>query len=85
MEETAVVVFENENAGISVDIEVPIYISANDLIMALNDVYKLGIEPNDIFNGYLAAENPIAFLRGNKTLQEFGIHNATRIIYRRDK
>lgn len=85
MEETAVVVFENENTGLSVDIEVPLHISANDLIMALNDVYTLDIEPDDIFNCYLVAENPIAFLRGNKTLQEFGVHNATRIIYRRDK
>lgn len=85
MEETAVVVFENENIGMSVDIEVPLHISANDLIMALNDVYALDIEPDDIFNCYLVAENPIAFLRGNKTLQEFGIHNATRIIYRRTK
>ena len=48
MEETAVVVFENENTGLSVDIEVPLHISANDLIMALNDVYTLDIEPDDI-------------------------------------
>ena len=46
--------------------------------------YRLVEDTDDIFNCYLAAENPIVFLRGNKTLKEFGIRNGSHIIYRRD-
>lgn len=83
MEEKAVVVFRNQDSKMQVDLEIPLGITANDLVLALNEAYGLGIDTNDIFNCYLVAENPIAFLRGNKTLKEFGIRNGSYIIYRR--
>ena len=58
-------------------------ITANDLVLALNEAYGLGMDTDNIFSCYLVAENPIAFLRGNKTLKEFGIRNGSYIIYRR--
>ena len=48
-------------------------ITANDLVLALNEAYGLEMDTENIFSCYLVAENPIAFLRGNKTLKEFGI------------
>ena len=83
MEEKAVVVFINQESKKQVDLEIPLEITANDLVLALNEAYGLGIDTNDIFNCYFVAENPIAFLRGNKTLKEFGIRNGSYIIYRR--
>ena len=83
MEEKAVVVFINQESKKQVDLEIPLEITANDLVLALNEAYGLGIDTNDIFNCYRVAENPIAFLRGNKTLKEFGIRNGSYIIYRR--
>lgn len=83
MEEKAVVEFVNVHSNLHVDLEVPLGITANDLVLALNEAYALGIDTNNIFNCYLAAENPIAFLRGNKTLKEYGIRNGSCIIYRR--
>ena len=83
MEEKAVVIFINQERKKQVDLEIPLEITANDLVLALNEAYGLGIDTNDIFNCYLVAENPIAFLRGNKTLKEFGIRNGSYIIYRR--
>lgn len=83
MEEKAVVIFINQESKKQVDLEIPLEITANDLVLALNEAYGLGIDTNDIFNCYLVAENPIAFLRGNKTLKEFGIRNGSYIIYRR--
>ena len=83
MEEKAVVVFINQESKKQVDLEIPLEITANDLVLALNEAYGLGIDTNDIFNCYLVAENPIAFLIGNKTLKEFGIRNGSYIIYRR--
>lgn len=43
--------------------------------------YGLGIDITDIKNCYLKAENPIALLRGNKTLFQYGIHNGSIISY----
>lgn len=83
MEEKAVVEFVNYENKSQVDLEIPLGITANDLVLALNEAYSLGLDTNNIFSCYLVAENPIAFLRGNKTLKEFGIRNGSYIIYRR--
>lgn len=60
VEDSAVIIFENRMTGFVTDIEVPLQISANDLIVALNDVCSLGIDSEDIFECYLVAEHPIA-------------------------
>ncbi len=85
MEETAIVLFKNINDNTIQEIEVPLYITANDLVIALNQAFSLEMNVNDIFNCYLVAVNPIVFIRGNKTLEELGIRNGTEIIYKRDK
>ncbi|MBR2401427.1 MAG: hypothetical protein IKB01_01475 [Lachnospiraceae bacterium] len=84
MKETAIVEFCNINKGSRVEIEVPLDITANDLVLALNEAYQLGMNVEDIFSCYLVAENPICFLRGNKTLKTMGIRNGSLIIYKRD-
>lgn len=76
----AIVIFNITKRNFSVDIEVPLYISANELVIALNSAYDLNIDVSDIKNCYLKAERPIALLRGNKTLAEYGIRNGS-IIY----
>ena len=50
---------------------------------ALNEAYKLGIEMADSKERYLCAENPIAFLRGNKKLVDFGLRNGSVIVFKR--
>ena len=79
MEENVTIVLNILNRNMSVDIEVPLFISANELVIALNSAYDLGIDISDVKKCYLKAENPIAFLKGNKTLQEYGIRNGTVI------
>lgn len=79
--ETAIVIFRIEKQNTTVDLEVPLFITANELVMALNSAYDLQIDTSDIKNCYLKAENPIALLRGNKTLEEFGVRNGTVIYY----
>lgn len=81
--ETVVVEFRNENTGYVSEIEVPLYITANELLYALNEAYKLGIEMADSKERYLCAENPIAFLRGNKKLVDFGLRNGSVIVFKR--
>lgn len=65
------------------DIEVAGDVTANELVIALNQAYGLGIDLSDITKCYLKTENPIALLKGNKTLEEFGLRNRTIINYLR--
>lgn len=75
----AIIVFKIHKRNIAVDLEVPLFITANELVNALSSAYSLDIDSSDIKNCYLKAENPIALLKGNKTLAEFGIRNGSVI------
>jgi len=79
--DTAIVILNITKRNFTVDLEVPLYISANELVIALNAAYELGIDTSDIKNCYLKAENPIVLLKGNKTLAEFGLRNGSVINY----
>ncbi len=79
--EKAIIIFNIARKNISVDLEIPLGISANELVYALNAAYDLEIDTTDIKNCYLKAENPITLLKGNKTLAEFGIRNGSIINY----
>lgn len=76
----AIIIFNNMQTNSVVDIEVPLDITANELVVGLNSAYDLGIDTTDIKKCYLKAENPIALLRGNKTLSQYGIRNGS-IVY----
>lgn len=77
----AIIVFKAQKKRITSDLEIPLNISANDLVIALNTAFDLKIDVSDINNCYLKAEKPIALLRGNKTLQEYGIRNGSIICF----
>lgn len=79
--ETVIVIFNMINRNIVKDIEVPTYITANELVLALNEAYDLKIDISNIKKCYLKAERPIALLKGNKTLAEFGVRNGTVIYF----
>lgn len=81
MKDTAIIILNIVKRRFTVDLEVPLDITANDLVNALNTAYDLGVDTSDIKNCYLKAENPIALLKGNKTLAEFGIRNGSVINY----
>ena len=55
------------------DVDVPLDITASDLMVGLDEAYDLGITAEDVSQRYLKAENPVALLHGNKTLGEYGI------------
>lgn len=75
----AVVIFRIHKRNLETDLEVPLDITVNDLVNALNTAYELGIDTSDMKNCYLKAENPIALLKGNRLLSEFGVRNGTII------
>lgn len=79
--EAARVIFCITKRKYAVDLEVPLDITANDFVNALNIAYKLQIDTSDIKNCYLKSENPMALLKGNKTLAEFGLRNGSVIFF----
>ncbi len=79
MENKAIIIFNITKRKFSVDLEVPLDISANELVVGLNTAYDLGIDVSDVKNCYLKAENPIALLKGNKQLLDYGVRNGTVI------
>lgn len=79
--DTAIIILNIIKRDFTVDLEVPLNISANELVVALNNAYELGIDTSDIKDCYLKMENPIALLKGNKTLAEFGLRNGSVINY----
>lgn len=83
MDNKAVVIFRILKRKQEHDLEIPLDISANELFVALNTAYELGIDTGDIKNCYLQAERPIALLKGNKSLADFGVRNGTIIYFTR--
>lgn len=81
MDEKIIVNFNIIERNISVDIEIPLDITARELVIGLNAAYELGIDTTDAKVCYLKAENPIALLRGNKLLSDYGLRNGSTIYF----
>ena len=81
MDEKIIVNFNIIERNFSVDIEIPLDITARELVIGLNAAYELGINTTDAKVCYLKAENPIALLRGNKLLSEYGLRNGSTIYF----
>lgn len=81
MEKYAIVIFKNLRTGEQKDLKIPVDITANELYSALNSVFGVNGNEKNMLSGYLKSENPINFLKGEKTLREYGIRNGTVIMY----
>lgn len=79
MANRAVVQLRIPRKGIERDLDVPLDITASELLEGLADAYDLGLEVEDESRCFVKAENPIVLLHGRKTLGEFGIGNGSTI------
>ncbi len=61
------------------DVDVPLDITAGELLQGLNEAYGLGLDTEDASQCYLKAENPVVLLHGRRTLGELGIMNGSII------
>ena len=73
----AIIIFKRKGSDAGTDIEIPLNITANELIYGLNQGINLGINMDDPKQCYLRMENPIGFLRGDTMLNEYGIRNGS--------
>lgn len=80
MDDKVIVTFQMHKRERQVDLELPLNMTAHELVTALNQAYALGIGNESM---YLACENPIALLRGGRTLETFGLRNGSVIHFTR--
>lgn len=83
MDNKVIMIFNDKKLNKKTDIEVPLNITANELIYGLAKGLHLSIDLNDVSDCYLCTDEPKALLRGDKTLEEFGLRNGTIINYDR--
>ena len=79
MENTVIIKFNYLKKNISYDLEVPLDITTKDLVMAINNIFDLGIDTSNIRNCILKVENPVVLMRGNKLLGDYGLRNGSII------
>ena len=82
MEDKVIVVFRIANMNVETDIEIPLNISANELIYGLNQAFHLRINMDNPDECYLRMENPIGLIRGDTILNEYGIRNGSVLVAR---
>ena len=75
----ATIRFIDKRRRINVDLDIPLDITANDLIAALNKMYGLGIDTENMKDCYLKSEDPIVLIKGSRTLADFGIRTGSII------
>lgn len=73
---TAIVTVNLLPGGVHHDLEVPLDISASELCSALFQKYWPE-QYGDMQRYYLRAERPIALLRGERTLREYGLRDGS--------
>lgn len=79
--ENVVIIFRARKKKIVTELEIPIGISATELVMGLNEAYDLGIDISNIRECYLISYNPIALIKGDKTIKEFGIRDGSTVLF----
>lgn len=62
-----------------IDVEIPVNISCNELMVALNSAYGLDMDVSDISKCSLKCENPTVLLKGAHILKEYGLRNGSLI------
>lgn len=75
---TIIITINLTASGHSYDLEIPLDISACELCDALFQKY-LPEQHGDIQQYYLKTERPIALLRGERTLREYGLRDGSMI------
>jgi uncharacterized ubiquitin-like protein YukD len=79
MDERVVAILKIHSRQLETDLDIPLDITAQELLVGLNNAFGLEIDTANARNCHVHTENPIALLRGSKTLGEYGIRNGTVI------
>ena len=79
MKLTAVVTVFSEVGKMPQDFEIPLDISANDLIIAFSEIFGLPIKKEQLFNYCIRTDCPKALLMGESILKDYGIRDGSKM------
>ena len=79
MASTVIMIFNDKRNHRQFDIEVPLDITANELIYGLNKGLGLGIDVSNMEECFLCTEEPRILLRWDVLLEDSGVRNGTII------
>lgn len=71
--------FHDHSRNKEFDLQIPDFLTGEELVIALTRAYDLPIDTRQIDQLYLRAEEPIALIAGKRKLSELGIGNGTKI------
>ncbi len=83
MREKIMIVFQRNDTGEVMDLEIPTNISIAELIFGLNMGLGLGIDMNNPAQCFFRSENPVALLKGEGLVEEYKLHDGSKIIFER--
>lgn len=75
--------FRDQSRKRTVDVQIPLFLTGEELVKALTHAYDLPLDLNDPTQAYMRAERPIALIAGKQTLEELGIMTGSIIIFER--
>lgn len=76
----AVILFWDMKTDTRVDLEVPLSITADEFVHAMNQTYHLGMDSDN--SAYLQMEHPIALLKGDETLEKLGMRMGSIVLFK---
>lgn len=71
--------FHDGSRNKTYDLQLPAFLTGSELVIALQKAYQLELDLNDPAQLYLRAENPVALITGEDTLDALGVSNGTTI------
>lgn len=75
---TVTVILRIPSIDIQKELDIQKNMPVNELAKAIYSIYFGNVEENEQ-NYYLKCENPIALLRGSKTIEEYGLYDGSII------
>lgn len=79
MTERAVVIVKRKLDGSAKDLDIPLDITLHELIVSLNVIFGITTDQRKMGLSHLSVENPIALMKGNRLLKEYGLHDGSII------
>lgn len=67
--------------GDEIDLDVPCEITVEELLKGLNAKLDWKMKQEELAHAYFRSENPVAFLKGNHSLEEYQLRDGSALFF----
>ena len=67
--------------GEEIDLDLPCEMTVEELLEGLNEKLDWKMKAEEIERAYLRSENPVAFLKGNHSLEEYPLRDGSTLFF----